>query len=202
MALVAPVLLIMLGNISVFVMVLIQIRKITANKSSSNNRSAVQDLRAVASISVLLGLTWSMGFFSFGPGKVFLMYLFTICNSFQGKCVTWQLILKLFFFFRNKCVRFVYSLCQVSLCFSSTAWWKRTWGSSGGFTCAADVSDSTIAQVTTSKQNDAGGHFATHQSALVASLRIILLSPFSPPSASRMERPCDAGGQPRKEQSC
>lgn len=109
MALVAPVLLILLGNISVFVMVLIQIRKITANKSSSNSRSAVQDLRAVASISVLLGLTWSMGFFSFGPGKVVLMYMFTICNSFQGKCVTWQLILKLFFFFFSK------KMCQICL---------------------------------------------------------------------------------------
>lgn len=98
MAMAAPVLLILLGNIFVFVMVLIQIRKIRANKSSSNSRSAVQDLRAVASISVLLGLAWSLGFFSFGPGKVVLMYLFTIFNSFQGKCVTWQLILKHYFF--------------------------------------------------------------------------------------------------------
>lgn len=120
--LVAPVLLILLGNIIVFVMVLIQIRKIRANKSSSNSRSAAQDLRAVASISVLLGVTWSMGFLSFGPGRVILMYLFTICNSFQGKCVPRQLILKQIFFFQcNRCVRFVNSLCQGSLCFSSTA---------------------------------------------------------------------------------
>lgn len=82
---VAPVLLILLANTVVFVMVLIQIRKIRANKSSSNSRSAAQGLRAMASISVLLGVTWSMGFLSFGPGRVILMYLFTICNSFQGK---------------------------------------------------------------------------------------------------------------------
>lgn len=88
---VAPVLLITLGNILVFVMVLIQIRKIRSNKSSSNSRSATQDLRVVASISVLLGLTWSMGFFAFGPGKVVLMYLFTICNSLQGKVLHFRL---------------------------------------------------------------------------------------------------------------
>lgn len=96
---VAPVLLISLGNISVFVMVLIQIRKIGSNKSSSNSRSAAQDLRAVASISVLLGLTWSIGFFAFGPGKVVLMYLFNMCNSLQGKYATFQLILKQFLFY-------------------------------------------------------------------------------------------------------
>lgn len=118
MALGAPVLLILLGNISVFVMVLIQIRKIRANKSSSNSRSAIQDLRAVASISVLLGLTWSIGFFSFGPGQVVLMYLFTICNSFQGKCVTWQLILKHNFFFSETNVSDLSILFARVLCVS------------------------------------------------------------------------------------
>lgn len=101
---VAPVLLISLGNISVFVMVLIQIRKIQSNKLSSNRRSAAQDLRAVASISVLLGLTWSMGFFAFGPGETVLLYLFNICNSLQGRCAAFQLILKhTLFWNKQKC---------------------------------------------------------------------------------------------------
>ncbi|XP_023277381.1 adhesion G-protein coupled receptor G4-like isoform X1 [Seriola lalandi dorsalis] len=81
---VAFVLLILLCNISVFIVVLIQIRQMAANKSSANSRSSLQDLRAVASLTVLLGLTWSMGLFSFGPGKVVLMYLFSIFNTFQG----------------------------------------------------------------------------------------------------------------------
>ncbi|GLD70356.1 adhesion G-protein coupled receptor G4-like isoform X3 [Lates japonicus] len=81
---VAFVLLILLCNTSVFIVVLIQIRQMSANKPSANSRSSLQDLRAVASLTVLLGLTWSMGFFSFGPGRVVLMYLFTIFNTLQG----------------------------------------------------------------------------------------------------------------------
>ncbi|XP_075902454.1 adhesion G protein-coupled receptor G4a [Nelusetta ayraudi] len=148
MALVAPVLLILLGNISVFVMVLIQIRKITANKSSSNSRSAVQDLRAVASISVLLGLTWSMGFFSFGPGKVVLMYMFTICNSFQG-----------FFVFLFHCLmkENVRKQWRIHLCcgrfrlYNCTEWSNRVMpaanrGKSNLVNSDSVVSDSTIAR--------------------------------------------------------
>lgn len=79
------VLLILLCNISVFIVVLIQIRHMKANKRSTYNCSVLHDLRAVASLTVLLGLTWAMGFLSFGPGRVVMMYLFCICNSLQGK---------------------------------------------------------------------------------------------------------------------
>lgn len=81
---VAFVLLILLCNISVFVVVLIQIRHMKTNKRSTSSPNSLQDLRAVASLTVLLGLTWSMGFFSFGPGKVAIMYLFSIFNTLQG----------------------------------------------------------------------------------------------------------------------
>ncbi|XP_054648784.1 adhesion G-protein coupled receptor G6 isoform X2 [Dunckerocampus dactyliophorus] len=81
---VAFVLLILLGNTFVFVLVLVQIRRMGAKKTSVNSRGTLQDLRAVASLTVLLGLTWLMGFFSFGPGRVVMMYLFTICNTLQG----------------------------------------------------------------------------------------------------------------------
>ncbi|TKS72207.1 G-protein coupled receptor G4 [Collichthys lucidus] len=77
------VLLILLCNISVFIVVLIQIRHMKANKRSTYNCSALHDLRAVASLTVLLGLTWAMGFLSFGPGRVVMMYLFCISNSLQ-----------------------------------------------------------------------------------------------------------------------
>ncbi|XP_044061882.1 adhesion G-protein coupled receptor G4 isoform X2 [Siniperca chuatsi] len=81
---VAFVLLILLCNITVFIVVLIQIRQMRANKPSANSSSSLHDLRAVASLTVLLGLTWAMGFFSFGPGRVVLMYLFSIFNTLQG----------------------------------------------------------------------------------------------------------------------
>ena len=82
---VAFVLLILLCNLSVFIVVLIQIRKMQANKPSVNSRSSLNDLRAVASLTVLLGLTWTLAFFSFGPARVVLMYLFSILNTLQGK---------------------------------------------------------------------------------------------------------------------
>ncbi|XP_068571143.1 adhesion G-protein coupled receptor G6 [Cebidichthys violaceus] len=81
---VAFILLIVLCNTVVFIVVLIQIRQMSSNKRSTNSRSSLHDLRVVASLTVLLGLTWSMGFFSFGPGKVALMYLFSIFNTLQG----------------------------------------------------------------------------------------------------------------------
>nr|XP_029133553.1 adhesion G-protein coupled receptor G4 isoform X4 [Labrus bergylta] len=81
---VAFFLLILLCNIFVFIKVLVQIRQMRFNKSSANSRTSLQDLRAVASLTVLLGLTWLMGFFSFGPGRVAMLYLFCIFNTSQG----------------------------------------------------------------------------------------------------------------------
>ena len=82
---VAFVLLILLGNMFVFIMVLIQIKRMRANKKPVKSLNTLQDLRAAVSLTVLLGLTWSMGFLSFGPGRLVMMYLFTICNTLQGK---------------------------------------------------------------------------------------------------------------------
>ncbi|XP_056898420.1 adhesion G-protein coupled receptor G6 isoform X3 [Takifugu flavidus] len=81
---VAFIVLVLLCNICVFIVVLVQIRRMKANKSSENGRMSLRDLRTVASLTVLLGLTWITGFFSFGPGRVVLIYLFTIFNSLQG----------------------------------------------------------------------------------------------------------------------
>ncbi|XP_074529758.1 adhesion G-protein coupled receptor G2 [Halichoeres trimaculatus] len=77
-------LLILLCNIFVFIVVLIQIKQMGVNKPSANSRTSLQDLRAVASLTVLLGLTWGMGFFAVGPGRVAMLYLFCIFNSLQG----------------------------------------------------------------------------------------------------------------------
>ncbi|CAI9532543.1 unnamed protein product, partial [Staurois parvus] len=44
----------------------------------------LQDIRSVAGITFLLGITWGLGFFSFGPGKIVIQFLFTIFNSLQG----------------------------------------------------------------------------------------------------------------------
>uniref|UniRef100_UPI003AAC06E9 adhesion G-protein coupled receptor G2 n=1 Tax=Centroberyx gerrardi TaxID=166262 RepID=UPI003AAC06E9 len=78
------VLLVLLCNISVFIVVLIQIRQMRTNKPSANSHGSLHDLRAVASLTVLLGLTWPVAFFAWGPARVALLYMFTILNSLQG----------------------------------------------------------------------------------------------------------------------
>uniref|UniRef100_A0A3Q2CPM0 Uncharacterized protein n=1 Tax=Cyprinodon variegatus TaxID=28743 RepID=A0A3Q2CPM0_CYPVA len=50
----------------------------------SQCRTAVQDFRVLVGLTVLLGLTWSVGFLSFGPGRGVVLCLFAILNSFQG----------------------------------------------------------------------------------------------------------------------
>ncbi|KAM6953160.1 adhesion G-protein coupled receptor G2 [Aplochiton taeniatus] len=80
----AYVLLIVLLNISVFVVVLVQIRHMRANKPAGNKHGSLQDFRAVASLTFLLGLAWPIAFFAWGPARVPLLYIFTILNSLQG----------------------------------------------------------------------------------------------------------------------
>ncbi|KAM8977104.1 adhesion G-protein coupled receptor G2 [Pelodytes ibericus] len=76
---------IFLLNISMFVVVLIQLCRIKKQKQLGYQRKTTfQDLRSVAGITFLLGITWGLGFFSWGPGKVVIVYLFTIFNTLQG----------------------------------------------------------------------------------------------------------------------
>uniref|UniRef100_A0A3Q0RRR5 Adhesion G protein-coupled receptor G4b n=1 Tax=Amphilophus citrinellus TaxID=61819 RepID=A0A3Q0RRR5_AMPCI len=76
--------LILLCNTSVFIVVLIQIKRMGSNKLSAKSHSSVLDVKSVASLTVLLGLTWLFGFFSFGPARAVLAYPFTVLNSLQG----------------------------------------------------------------------------------------------------------------------
>ncbi|KAM5180759.1 adhesion G-protein coupled receptor G2 [Mantella aurantiaca] len=76
---------IFLLNVSMFVVVLIQLCRIKKQKQLGYQRKTfLQDIRSVAGITFLLGITWGLGFFSFGPGKTIIQYLFTIFNSLQG----------------------------------------------------------------------------------------------------------------------
>ncbi|XP_040194154.1 adhesion G-protein coupled receptor G2 isoform X2 [Rana temporaria] len=76
---------IFLLNVSMFVVVLIQLCRIKKQKQLGYQRKTMlQDIRSVAGITCLLGITWGLGFFSFGPGKTVIQYLFAIFNSLQG----------------------------------------------------------------------------------------------------------------------
>ncbi|KPP61947.1 putative G-protein coupled receptor 112, partial [Scleropages formosus] len=81
---VAYILFILLCNVSVFVVVLVQIRNMREGKAARKRSGLLHDLRGVASLTFLLGLTWMLAFFTWGPAKVALLYLFAILNSLQG----------------------------------------------------------------------------------------------------------------------
>ncbi|XP_029515546.2 adhesion G-protein coupled receptor G4-like [Oncorhynchus nerka] len=80
------VLLVLVFNVVVFIVVLVQIRHMHTNKpaATGNKRCAMHDLRAVASLTFLLGLTWPIAFFTWGPARVPILYLFSVLNSLQG----------------------------------------------------------------------------------------------------------------------
>uniref|UniRef100_A0A3B4WYT0 Adhesion G protein-coupled receptor G4b n=1 Tax=Seriola lalandi dorsalis TaxID=1841481 RepID=A0A3B4WYT0_SERLL len=66
-----------------FVVVLIQIRHMRVNSPAGTRSGLMHDLKGVASLTLLLGLTWTVGFFTFGPARVVLLYLFSGLNSLQ-----------------------------------------------------------------------------------------------------------------------
>ncbi|KAK5858800.1 hypothetical protein PBY51_002915 [Eleginops maclovinus] len=76
--------LVFLFNIAVFVVVLIQIRQMRVNRPAGIRSGLMHDLKGVTSITLLLGLTWTVGFFTVGPARVVLLYLFTGLNTLQG----------------------------------------------------------------------------------------------------------------------
>ncbi|XP_029303812.1 uncharacterized protein LOC115018749 [Cottoperca gobio] len=72
-------------NIAMFVVVLVQLCRIKRqNPHNLQHRSTLQDIRSVAGITILLGLTWGFAFFAWGPLNLPFMYLFAIFNSLQG----------------------------------------------------------------------------------------------------------------------
>nr|XP_033502591.1 adhesion G-protein coupled receptor G4 [Epinephelus lanceolatus] len=81
---VAYAVLVFLFNIAVFVVVLIQIRHMRVNSPAGTRSGLMHDLKGVASLTLLLGLTWMVGFFTWTPARVVLLYLFAALNTFQG----------------------------------------------------------------------------------------------------------------------
>ncbi|XP_067234307.1 adhesion G-protein coupled receptor G2 [Chanodichthys erythropterus] len=72
-------------NLSMFVVVMVHLRRIKRQNPHNNQyRSNLHDLRSIAGLTFLLGLTWGFAFFAWGPVKLAFMYLFSILNSLQG----------------------------------------------------------------------------------------------------------------------
>ncbi|XP_042316708.1 adhesion G-protein coupled receptor G2 isoform X2 [Sceloporus undulatus] len=76
---------IFLLNISMFIVVLIQLCRIKKKKQlGAQRKTSIQDLRSVAGLTFLLGITWGFAFFAWGPVNLVFMYLFAIFNTLQG----------------------------------------------------------------------------------------------------------------------
>ncbi|XP_006835743.1 PREDICTED: G-protein coupled receptor 64 [Chrysochloris asiatica] len=76
---------IFLLNVSMFIVVLIQLCRIKKKKQlGAQRKTSIQDLRSVAGLTFLLGITWGFAFFAWGPVNVAFMYLFAIFNTLQG----------------------------------------------------------------------------------------------------------------------
>nr|XP_028573528.1 zinc finger and SCAN domain-containing protein 2-like [Podarcis muralis] len=79
--------LVFLMNTIMFIAVLLQIHTMktkSPGRVSSWNHSFLHSLKRVASLMVLLSLTWGFAFFSLGSMQTLFSYLFAICNTFQG----------------------------------------------------------------------------------------------------------------------
>nr|XP_048296651.1 adhesion G-protein coupled receptor G2 isoform X1 [Myodes glareolus] len=76
---------IFLLNISMFIVVLVQLCRIKRKKQlGAQRKTSIQDLRSIAGLTFLLGITWGFAFFAWGPVNVTFMYLFAIFNTLQG----------------------------------------------------------------------------------------------------------------------
>uniref|UniRef100_A0A3Q3A7J1 Adhesion G protein-coupled receptor G4b n=1 Tax=Kryptolebias marmoratus TaxID=37003 RepID=A0A3Q3A7J1_KRYMA len=103
-----------------FVVVLIQIRHMRANSPAGTRRGLMQDLKGVASLTFLLGLTWIVGFLTWGPVRIVLLYLFSGLN-------TLQLFIFLFHCLMKENVR---KQWRIHLCFGRFRLEEHSWSNS------------------------------------------------------------------------
>nr|XP_046228020.1 adhesion G-protein coupled receptor G2 isoform X2 [Scatophagus argus] len=70
----------------VFIMVMVQLARIKKQnpQNQSPNRGVLTDLRSIAGLIILLGLTWGFALFAWGPLTLPFIYLFSIFNTLQG----------------------------------------------------------------------------------------------------------------------
>ncbi|XP_033108597.1 adhesion G-protein coupled receptor G2-like [Anneissia japonica] len=85
-----PVALSLLFNMAIFILVLNRLIQHGKNTNQSHirgkktRRRGIKMLQSAVSVTVVLGLTWLIGFFSIGDASDIMLWLFCILNSFQG----------------------------------------------------------------------------------------------------------------------
>ncbi|KAM4020047.1 adhesion G-protein coupled receptor G4 isoform 2-T2 [Anomaloglossus baeobatrachus] len=75
---------IFLTNISMFIVVLLQIKTLKSTRIKDWKALFLHDIKSTLSLAFLLGLTWGFLFFAWGPVRVAFSYLFVIFNTLQG----------------------------------------------------------------------------------------------------------------------
>ncbi|XP_036449991.1 adhesion G-protein coupled receptor G5-like [Colossoma macropomum] len=87
--------LVFIFTLIIFIMI---VRKITQARFMKNNavKAASKKIAAIFSLTVLLGLTWGVAFFSYGAMAIASYYIFSILNSFQG-----FFLFLYYYYFRN-----------------------------------------------------------------------------------------------------
>ncbi|CAH2315159.1 adhesion G- coupled receptor G4 [Pelobates cultripes] len=73
-----------LANISMFIVVLIQINSLNSKRKKDWKALFLRDIKNTLSLTFLLGLTWGFAFFALGPVRSVFLYLFSISNTLQG----------------------------------------------------------------------------------------------------------------------
>ncbi|XP_075692759.1 adhesion G-protein coupled receptor G2-like [Rhinoderma darwinii] len=75
---------IFLSNISIFIVVLLQIKSLKSTRKKDWKAIFMHDIKSTLSLAFLLGLTWGFVFFAWGPVRIAFLYLFTIFNTLHG----------------------------------------------------------------------------------------------------------------------
>ncbi|XP_046880032.1 mucin-12-like [Hypomesus transpacificus] len=83
---VAYFLLVFVLSVVVFIVVMVQLARVKKQnpQNVAPNRGVLSDLRSIAGLIILLGLTWGFALFAWGDLYLPFIYLFTIFNSLQG----------------------------------------------------------------------------------------------------------------------
>lgn len=109
-------------NLAMFVVVMVHLRRIKQKNPHNNQyRSSLQDLRSIAGLTFLLGLTWGFAFFAWGPVKLAFMYLFCILNSLQGEKQYYIIC----FMYKVSIIQLEVYFFQCNNAITLSAWWKK-----------------------------------------------------------------------------
>ncbi|XP_069603099.1 adhesion G-protein coupled receptor G4 isoform X1 [Ranitomeya imitator] len=71
-------------NISMFIVVLVQIKTLKSTRTKDWKTLFLHDIKSTLSLGLLLGLTWGFIFLAWGPVRVAFSYLFVIFNTLLG----------------------------------------------------------------------------------------------------------------------